>query len=245
MRVVSLTCSNTEIVAALGLSHLLVGVDKHSDWPVEVVRDLPRVGPDLTVDLDLVASLQPDLVLASLTVPGHERVVAGLEERGLPFLAPEPTQLAHVARDIRCVAGALGHRARGEEVAAAFDEAIERETVAPGDVPILVEWWPRPVIVPGAESWVTELVARAGGVNLCANEPAKSLEVNADRVARAAAIVISWCGVPTRKYRTDVVANRPGWANVPAVRHGQIHPISEAYLGRPGPRLLDVAKLRG
>ena len=32
-----LACSSTEIVHALGFADLLVGVDDHSDWPVDVV----------------------------------------------------------------------------------------------------------------------------------------------------------------------------------------------------------------
>ena len=51
MRLVSLTCSNTEIVCALGCADLLVGVDDHSDYPEEVVATLPRVGKDLNVAL--------------------------------------------------------------------------------------------------------------------------------------------------------------------------------------------------
>jgi iron complex transport system substrate-binding protein len=31
---------------------------------------------------------------------------------------------------------------------------------------------------------------------------------------------------------------RAGWSDVPAIRDGRVHPISEAWLGRPGPRLL-------
>ena len=85
MRVVSLACSNTEIVCALGCAHMLVGVDSHSDRPQEVVDGLPKVGPDLEIDIDAVAALKPDLVLASLTVPGHEEVVAGLEKASLPL----------------------------------------------------------------------------------------------------------------------------------------------------------------
>ena len=73
MRVVSLACSNTEIVCALGCGDLLVGVDDHSDYPQEIISTLPRVGPDLEIDVDTVAALKPDLVLASLTVPGHEK----------------------------------------------------------------------------------------------------------------------------------------------------------------------------
>ena len=40
-------------------------------------------------------------------------------------------------------------------------------------------------------------------------------------------------------YRPEVVYRRKSWADVPAVRNGQVHCISEAYLGRPGPRLVD------
>ena len=85
MRLVSLTCSNTEIVCALGRQDWLVGVDDHSDFPAEVVASLPRVGKDLNVDPERVAALKPDLVLASLTVPGHDKVVASLQALNLPM----------------------------------------------------------------------------------------------------------------------------------------------------------------
>ena len=52
-------------------------------------------------------------------------------------------------------------------------------------------------------------------------------------------VAMSWCGVKVENYRADKVRERPGWADVPAVRHGRIHAISEAFLGRPGPRLVE------
>ena len=63
MRIVSLACSNTEIVCALGGADLLVGVDDHSDFPEDVVSDLPRGGPDLNIDITRVAALEPTLFL--------------------------------------------------------------------------------------------------------------------------------------------------------------------------------------
>src|SRR5690625_1128100 len=42
MRVFSHTCSNTEIVAALGCGEQLVGVDADSDYPPDIGADLPR-----------------------------------------------------------------------------------------------------------------------------------------------------------------------------------------------------------
>jgi len=100
MRIVSLTCSNTEIVCALGLSHYLVGVDNHSDYPAEVVAHLPRVGPDLDIDAQRVAALKPDLVLASLTVPGHERILDRLRAAKLPS-GKRGASVVNYFRDVR------------------------------------------------------------------------------------------------------------------------------------------------
>ena len=115
MRIVTTTCSNTEIVAALGCADWIVGVDDHSDYPEDVVTRAARVGPDLGVDPAKVVALRPDLVIASLTVPGHEKVVESLERVGLPVIAPEPKTIADVPRDIRDIAGRLGVEDAGEK----------------------------------------------------------------------------------------------------------------------------------
>ena len=238
MRLVSLTCSNTEIVAALGLGEQLVGVDDHSDFP-ERVNDLPRVGPDLQIDIEKVAALKPDLVLASLTVPGHEAVVAALEAAGLPFIAPEPTSIDDVLTDVRTIADAVGESARGERLATELAEGLQPLPPLSRRPRILVEWWPKPVIVPGQDSWVTQLLDRVGAVNPL-DEPVKSRPVTDDEVVAWApdAVVICWCGVPFAKYRPDVVERRAAWAGTPALANGAIHCIPEALLGRPGPRLV-------
>jgi iron complex transport system substrate-binding protein len=249
VRVVSLTCSNTEIVAALGLADLLVGVDDHSDWPPEVVAGLPRVGPDLHIDVERVAALRPDLVLASLTVPGHERVVESLERAGLPYVAPEPTSLADVARDVREVARLLGEPERGETVAAAFERELGLDAAAPPEAPsagrrrprILLQWWPKPVIAPGRLSWASELIALAGGESPLAGEDVKSRPVPDDEVREMApdAVVLSWCGVAPEKVRPDVVLGNPAWQDLDFVRRRRVYRLPEALVGRPSPRLVE------
>ncbi|MEQ1571856.1 MAG: ABC transporter substrate-binding protein, partial [Myxococcota bacterium] len=148
MRVVSLACSNTEIVCALGCSDTLVGVDDHSDHPAPVVARLARVGPDLGIDVEAVRRLEPDLVLASLTLPGHERVVEAIDRAGLRYVAPDPQSLADVGRDCRDLGRLLGVPERGEALAAELDAALVQRP--PTGVRVVVEWWPKPVIVPGA-----------------------------------------------------------------------------------------------
>lgn len=245
MRVVSLTCSNTEIVSALGCAELLVGVDDHSDFPEDVVAALPRVGPDLGVDVERVAALEPDLVLASLTVPGHEKVVAAVEAAGLRYVAPRPQSLADVCRDVREIAALLGVAERGEAVAgemeaafAAAEEAVAGRERRPS---ILVEWWPKPVIAPGGLSWVDRLIELAGGRNPLAGEAVESRPVPDDEVAALApdAMVLSWCGVAPEKVRDDVIYRNEAWAGLPFVEQRRVYKIPEAVLGRPSPRLLD------
>jgi len=242
VRVVSLTCSNTEIVWSLGAADLLVGVDDHSDFPPELVARLPRVGPDLSIDVAKVAALRPDLVLASLTVPGHERVVESLARAKLPYVATEPVSVGDVYADIRQVGELLGLKGRAsaviDDLRAAFEPKPRRGERRPT---VLVEWWPKPVIVPGAKSWVTDMITVAGGDNPLGAEPVKSRPITDDeaRVMDPDAVVISWCGVRPEKYHPRVVTRRPAWQGLRAVKKGRIFPISEAFLGRPGPRLAE------
>jgi iron complex transport system substrate-binding protein len=249
MRVVSLTCSNTEIVAALGCGGSLVGVDDHSDHPAPLLAGLPRVGKDLDVDAARVAALQPDLVLASLTVPGHERVVERLLAHKLNLLVLAPTALAHVARDVRQVGGALGVGAAAEALAAKLEAAFSPDAAAPapGRAPrVLVEWWPRPCIAAGGRSWVDGMLRLAGAENALAEDVESRPLGPGDPPGRGAdAVVVSWCGVPFSHYKLDKVLGRPGWEGVPAVRCGQVYAVPEAWLGRPGPRLVaGLAALR-
>lgn len=241
MRIVSHTCSNTEIVCALGAAALLVGVDTDSDHPADIVAPLPKLGRDLELDVAAVTALRPDLVLTSLTVPGHERVVGQLREAGVPLLVIDPIGLDGVYDSIVQIAEALGVLKRGRSLVAQMQAAMPPVEPAGPRPKVLVEWWPKPVIAPARLSWVNDLLRLAGGVNPFETRDGKSVEIT-DEQARAAApdaVVMSWCGVKEEKYRRDVVERRPGWSGIPAVKHHRIHPVTEAHLGRPGPRLVE------
>ncbi|MGQ0501040.1 MAG: ABC transporter substrate-binding protein [Panacagrimonas sp.] len=240
MRVVSHTCSNTEIVCALGCASYLIGVDQDSDYPPEVVADLPKLGRDLSLDVASVRELAPDLVLSSRTLPGHETLVDQLLAAGLPTLVCEPVSLADVYEDIRRIAQALGVAARGEQLVADMQRAMPA-IAAGSDAPrVLIEWWPKPVIAPTRDSWATDLIALAGGTNPWREVAGKSVPLTDEQVLAQApdVVVMAWCGVPLHNYRADIVRRRPGWDAMPAVRSERIHAVTEAWLGRPGPRLV-------
>ena len=246
MRIFSHTCSNTEIVCALGAGHHLVGVDADSDYPPEIVGSLPKPGRDLDLDTRAVLELAPDLVLTSLTVPGHERIVAELEALGLRTITIDPQSLEDVYASIATIASALKIEPRGAQLIEQMRRQMPRVEVQTPRPRISVEWWPKPVIVPARQSWVTDIIELAGGCNPWGDLDAKSMTVDhADHTRQADAVVMSWCGVQQEKYRADVVLRREEARHWPALVHGKVHPITEAFLGRPGPRLVHgYAELR-
>src|ERR1700674_5701052 len=93
-RIVSIAPSSTEILHALGLGRRIVGVDKWSDFP-------PRV-----------LALTPDLVVASLHVPGMEDNLPAFERAGLAYLALGGLGLEGVWEDMRVIGRYLGREHR-------------------------------------------------------------------------------------------------------------------------------------
>ncbi|WP_221088268.1 helical backbone metal receptor [Deinococcus aquaedulcis] len=233
MRLASLTCSNTDILQALDATGLLVAVDSHSDAPG--IAHATRLGPDLNIDVPALVAARPDLVLASLSVPGMERVVAEVEAAGLNMAVLDPTTLDQTLESIRQVGALIGRAAQGEALAQALDAeltGLHRATECP--VRVVVEWWPRPIIAATRESWVTALLARLGAVNALGDLDGRSRPLTLEQVreARPDLIVCSWCGV--KKLRPEVIEARGLGAAVVA--------IPESGLGRPGPRLIEGAR---
>ena len=227
----------------LGLTDLLVGVDDHSDFPAEALVGVPRLGKDLQIDCERLRATNPDLVLASLSVPGMERVVENVQRLGFETLILDPISWNEVLEDIRTVANRLGVTARGLQVTAALQselEGLRAGLPAFSRTPrVMIEWWPKPVIVAAADSWVNGLLASCGAVNAFADLARRSAVVTTAEVLVAAPdlIVVSWCGA--KRLRPEIIAARAGWAGLPALRAGRVYAIPESGLGRPGPRLLE------
>lgn len=233
LRLASLTSSNSDILAALGAAGWVVAADHHSDAPgLEGAR---RLGPDLNIDVAALRETRPDLVLASLSVPGMEQVVAQVRAAGLSTLVLDPVTVAATLADIRRIARAIGLEARGEALVQAFEaELAALRGAYPRPPRVLVEWWPRPIIAATRESWVTELLDSLGAQNALEDLEGRSRPLTLEQVreARPDLIVCSWCGA--KKLRPEVIEARG--LGVPVVC------IPESGLGRPGPRLLEGAR---
>lgn len=247
MRIVSLCPSNTEVACALGLGPQLVGLDRSSDYPPEV-QALPRVGPDLTIDVDAVAALRPDLVLSSLSVPGMERNLERLDAAGIDHIVLDADSIDAVYGSIRALGARTGTDAHAEDVVREMrrrlDDAAARADAHFGAGPrprVFLEWWPKPVIVPGRRCWTTDMIRLAGGRALFDDLDVRSTPIPDDDVpTRAPDLLLTcWCGVPHEKQTPHKLAGRPGWDAIPAVRSGAVYAARECWFGRPGPRIAD------
>ncbi|MGB8959622.1 MAG: helical backbone metal receptor, partial [Candidatus Aminicenantales bacterium] len=80
-RIVSMAPNITEILFALGLGGRIVGVTRFCDWPPEA-RAIPRIGGLVDPNVEVIRSLDPDLVIAFRGNP--LRLVDRIRKLGLP-----------------------------------------------------------------------------------------------------------------------------------------------------------------
>ncbi|QKG83793.1 cobalamin-binding protein [Kroppenstedtia pulmonis] len=242
-RIVSICPSNTEILFALGLGSFVVGVDDYSDWPVQV-HHLPRLGPDLDIDMDKLKALEPDWVLASLSVPGMEKNIEKLSQENIPYLVLYPDSIKGIPDDFIRVGEMAGVKARGERLAQQFQKRLNTiQSQVPKDrqPPRLYwEWWPKPVFTPGRDNWLTDVSHIVGGINVFGDEPGQSVQTDWGEVAarQPDRTLVCWTGVPTHKVQKKFFLERPQWKNHSFGQEDRIHILDEGWYCRPSQRIL-------
>lgn len=241
----SLTPSNTEILAFLDRLDALVARDRFSDWPPGI-EQVASVGPDLQIDVDELARLEPDLVLAAESVPGMEQVNEQVDEAGLPRMTLAPTSLDDILDDVHRVGEAMAVPERAHALVDAMRgglREIRGSLGEPEPVTVYWEWWPDPAIAPGGGGWMDEVIERAGGRNVFADADAQSLEVDLGEVQAADpdAVGLCWQGTLHAKQSAERFCQRDdrAWGGLRAAREGRVHPFPEALYGRPGPRIVE------
>ena len=241
--VVSLAPSNTEILFAIGAGDQVVGRDAYSDYPAEAnaVTDIGDTYGDLNTEL--IVSLEPDLVIAA-EINTQEQVKA-LEDLGLTvYYLKNPLTLEEMYNNLEIVAHLTGHEAEAATLieslkarVAAIDDAIAPISSRPSVFYEIDGADPAKPYTAGKGTFITLLIERAGGSNIAADidgYPQLSLE---QVVAADPSIII--LGDSAFGVTAELVAGRPGWENLSAVKNNQILPFDDNLLSRPGPRLVD------
>ena len=141
-RIVSLAPHITEMLFAAGAGDRVVGAVQYSDYP-EAAKKIARVGGYTSVDMEKVAALKPDLVVAwkSGNRGAH---LDKLRALGIPVFINEPRRIDDVARSIAQLGKLAGTDSAGEAAAQAFRKrhaALAAKYSARPPVRIFYEAW--------------------------------------------------------------------------------------------------------
>jgi iron complex transport system substrate-binding protein len=218
-------------------------IDRH-------VRASVHAGSSLyALDARRLAQLEPDLIvtqeLCAVCAVSYEIVEQAAKRlRGDPrVISLEPSSLEDVYATIVFL-GELTGRAR--RAAAVVDglrarEAALRETPRASQPRALILEWTDPPMSGG--HWTPGLVELAGAIPLLAHPGANSQTLAWDAIARADpdVIVVVPCGFDLARARraVDELAHNTTWN---ALRARTYVMDGNAYVNRPGPRLIDSAE---
>jgi len=241
-RIVCLTEETTEWLYLLGQERRIVGISGYTVRPPRARQEKPRVSAFLSAKIDKILALEPDCVFGFSDLQAD--IAAALIRHGVQVTVFNQRSVADIFSMLYQVAAMVGQAEQGLQRIAAMRERLDEIRVAAAALPrrprVYFEEWDEPPI--SAIRWVSELVGVAGGDDIfpeLALQPLGKNRIIADPqeiVRRRPDLIIgSWCG---KKFRPGKVAARPGWQEVPAVQHGQLHEIKSADILQPGPAAL-------
>ena len=245
LRIVSLAPSVTEVLFRLGAGESLIGATDHCDYPPEAVS-IERVGGFGAPNVEKVLALRPDLAIAA----GLEReeVADVLRRSGIRVLNVQIRSFEELFNATRQIGEAVGKSQQAESVVARMRAELETVAAKNGTAPrqrprVFVEIGDHPLMTAGGGSFLDDLIARAGGINVAHEISQAYTSVNPEKVIawNPDIIVVARMGQPGDAAAR--LAQRIGWADIKAVKNRRvIDGINPDLLFRPGPRLIDGVK---
>ncbi len=186
-RVVTLAPSLAEVAADLVGEKLerIVGVSEYTDYP-PALKKVTSVGPYSKVNLERVAGLKPDLVLA--TTDGNPKdQIEHLRELKIPVVVVNSGNFAEVARSIEIIGEALGAAAEGKRMAAQLTQGLERiRKKAQGRKPVrvMLQVGDEPVVVMGGKSFLNDTLKAVGAENAYGDQAVNYLKPSTEDVVK-------------------------------------------------------------
>jgi len=239
-RIVSLVPSVTETAFALGGDARLVGVSDFCDWP-PAARAKPHVGGMINPSLETIVALKPDLVVGT-DEGNREETFLQLRRLGIPVYVVHARRVAEMYDLISRVGELTARRDAVAPLVAGIQRRIEavRATVGARPVPrVLYVLWPDPLLVPGRDSHLTEMIELAGGRSITAAEPVSYVRFSIEAaVARAPEVIV--LADHSSGASTAGRAAPEKWqalTSVPAIRAGRLYSVDLSILHRYGPRV--------
>lgn len=237
-RVVTLAPNLTEIVFAIGAGDRLVGDTTYCDYPPQA-KNIAKVGDTLSPSLEKIIALKPQVVIVS-TASQLEVFTQQLQNQNIAVFVTDPHDLEGVFRSIEQIGRIVNHHEDAKELVETLRErtnAIEQKVKQEKPVRVFYQLSAEPLYTAGHDSFVTDLMRRAGAISVTADVPGAWPKYSNESAlaAKPDAIILPTGGSMGSGNANVAEALR----NSPAVQSGRVYKINDDHLVRPGPRAVD------
>ncbi len=244
IRIISLTPNITEILFALGRGGNIVGVTRFCDFPPEA-RRIREVGGLVDPNIEIILSLKPDLIIAFRGNP--LRVLDRLQDLGFPVFVLD---IGDDLESLFSLLSTIGMITRSEKEATRLSVSLKDQMSAIvaklGEIEekrrAFVLLHSQGLWTCGGESYLNDILAKAGITNIAASVPKKWFLYNRERLIRdnpEVIIVMAKSEADFEKARFWLTS-QAHLDDVAAVKSGEIVPLDEDAASRFGPRLIKV-----
>ena len=220
-RIVSLVPSATQTLLALGVGGRLVGRTDYDRFPE--LAQLPSVGGGLQPNLEVLVSLNPDLVVR-FEGESDRATAERLTDLGIPHFAIQPDGIADVLSSIDRLGAIVDARTTADSILAAIQGALD-------DVAARVAGRPRrkvvylmggePPWVAGPGTYIDELMVAGGAVNVFDDLDGLYGPISLEElIARDVDLVLTSAGGGAAQMVDVEHAAIPSWVEVPGPELG-------------------------
>ena len=163
-RIVSLCPSQTETLFALGLEGRIVGRTRYCIHPADKVASIPVVGGTKKVDIEAVATLSPDLIIAEKEENTREDV------EKLSTIAPvyvtKNESYEEALETIHRLGAITGKEAEALQLIRLIDAAWRQLPRSGRPLRLLYLIWRKPYMAAGRPTFIDSLMRRLGWENI-------------------------------------------------------------------------------
>lgn len=244
-RIVSLSPTATEMLFAIDAGKQVVAVDDQSTYPADAPRtDLSGFKPNA----EAIAAKSPDLVVLSDDL---NKIVDQLTALKIPvFLMPSAKDLDQTYAEIGQLGTLTGHQAEAGALTERMRTQIDKivQGVPKRDQPLSYYYELDPTLYSvTSKTFIGSIFARFGLTNIAdAADPDGAKggypQLSQEALVQANPDMIFLADSKCCAQSAETVRAREGWAEVTAVKNGQIVALDDDVASRWGPRVVDLTQ---
>lgn len=240
-KIVSLTPAATETLFELGVGDRIVGkVEDFTPYP-EAATAIPDVAKFGSVDVEKIVALGADLVIAGGNNFNPPESIKQLRDLGVPVLVVFAPDVAGARKDIELIGRAVGRPDEAAAINGSIQQAFDDVAAATAGQPPVRTFYELDAssgyFGPAPDYFGTEMIKIAGGDPLTSGTDGV-YQIGAEQILAFDPEVIL-LGDAAYGVTPEQVAARPGWDTLSAVKDGNVRPIDDVVVTRPGPRLAE------